>query len=271
MTKRYRGKLETVIEDLDLPNPVIRSYYRHGSVKQYVRDHLDLRTEATSNNVRDFGIPKAIDHLPQLRDAMAAVTDRYLTLQQDILDTFVDRGQLRTLAEPTRLPNGKRIPGLKLRSSAPARAHAGPRPLRAHCGWRYIHDSRSPSRGRCRPRRDHRSVSTGLVALRPVETARQGPRRQSTPLPTLPPVPQGLHDLRHLPEALRTRLRPPHRWPARPSPPIRGSPRTSAINSTASTNAWSRTSTPSCAQLGSRPPHDAHSEHKILVNDRITV
>lgn len=114
VTRRYRGKLETVIEDLDLPNPVIRSYYRDGSIKQYVRDHLGLRTEATSNNVADFGVPKAIDHLPQLREAMAAVTDRYLTVQQDILETFVDRGQLRQLAEPTRLANGKRIPGLKL-------------------------------------------------------------------------------------------------------------------------------------------------------------
>ena len=79
-----------------------------------MRDHLALRTETTSNNVRDFGVPKAIEQLPHLRDAMAAVTDRYLTVQQDILETFVDRGQLRQLAEPTRLPNGKRLPGLKL-------------------------------------------------------------------------------------------------------------------------------------------------------------
>jgi hypothetical protein len=114
VTRRHRGKFETVIEDLDLPNPVIRSYYRDGSIKQYVRDHRLLRTEATSNNVTDFGVPKAIDHVPELRQAMAAVTDRYLTVQQDILETFVDRGQLRQLAEPTRLPNGKRIPGLKL-------------------------------------------------------------------------------------------------------------------------------------------------------------
>jgi len=114
ITRRHRGKLETLIEDLDLPNPVIRSYYRDGSIKQYVRDHLLLRTEATSNNVRDFGVPKALEHVPALRTAMAAVTDRYLTVQQDILETFVDRGQLRQLAEPTCLPNGKRIPGLKL-------------------------------------------------------------------------------------------------------------------------------------------------------------
>ena len=35
-------------------------------------------------------------------------------VQQDILETFVDRGQLRKLTEPTVLPSGRRIPGLKL-------------------------------------------------------------------------------------------------------------------------------------------------------------
>lgn len=114
VTRRYRGKRETLIEDLDLPNPVIRSYYRDGSIKQHVRDHLLLRTEATSNNVRDFGVPKGIAVVPQLRTAMAAVTDRYQSVQQDILETFVDRGQLRQLAAPTLLPSGKRVPGLKL-------------------------------------------------------------------------------------------------------------------------------------------------------------
>src|SRR6267378_100867 len=87
VNKRYRGKLQTEIEDMDLPNPVIRSHYRNGFIKQYVRDHLMLRTEAASN---------------------------YLNVQQDILETFVDRGQLRRLAEPTITSTGKRIPGLKL-------------------------------------------------------------------------------------------------------------------------------------------------------------
>ena len=35
-------------------------------------------------------------------------------MQQDILETFIDRGQLRRLAEPTITPAGKRIPGLRL-------------------------------------------------------------------------------------------------------------------------------------------------------------
>jgi hypothetical protein len=114
VTRHYRGKLQTVIEDLDLPNPVIRSHYRNGFIKQYVRDHLNLRTEPATNNVADYGIGKAVENLPQLRQKMAAITDNYLNVQQDILETFVDRGQLRELAEPTVLSSGKRIPGLKL-------------------------------------------------------------------------------------------------------------------------------------------------------------
>jgi len=114
ITKHYRGKLQTEIEDMNLPNPVIRSHYRNGFIKQYVRDHVILRTEAASNNVNDYGLNKAVEHLPALRDKLSAINDRYLDVQQDIIETFVDRGQLQRLATPTITPTGKRIPGLKL-------------------------------------------------------------------------------------------------------------------------------------------------------------
>ena len=114
VTKEYKGKLQTVIEDLDLPNPVIRSHYGHGFAKQYVRDDRVLRTELATNNVYDYGVNKDVENLPRLRDRMTEIIDNYHNVQQDILETFVDRGQLRKLAEPTILPNGKRIPGLQL-------------------------------------------------------------------------------------------------------------------------------------------------------------
>jgi hypothetical protein len=114
ITKQYRGKLQTEIEDMDLPNPVIRSHYGNGFIKQYVRDHLILRTEAASNNVKDYGVNKSVENLPVLREKLSAINDNYLNVQQDILETFVDRGQLRKLAKPTITPSGKRIPGLKL-------------------------------------------------------------------------------------------------------------------------------------------------------------
>src|SRR5215467_10891601 len=114
VTKQYRGKLQTEIEDMNLPNPVIRSHYRNGFIKQYVRDHLILRTEAAGNNVTDYGVNKAVEHLSALRDKLSAINNNYLNIQQDILETFVDRGQLQRLTKPTFTATGKRIPGLKL-------------------------------------------------------------------------------------------------------------------------------------------------------------
>src|SRR5208283_3909071 len=69
VTKQYQGKLQTVIEDLDLPNPVIRSHYRHGFAKQYVRDDRILRTEPSSIQQlvgaqgEEFGELRARHHL----------------------------------------------------------------------------------------------------------------------------------------------------------------------------------------------------------------
>ena len=114
VTQAYKGKLQPVIEDLDMPNPVIRSHYGHGFAKQYVRDDRLLRTEPATNNVYDYSVKKDVKNLPQLRDRMSEIIDNYHNVQQDVMETFIDRGQLRKLAAPTILSNGRRIPGLKL-------------------------------------------------------------------------------------------------------------------------------------------------------------
>ena len=77
ISKHYRGKLQTEIEDMDLPNPVIRSHYGNGFINQYVRDHLILRTEAASNNVNDYGVKKSVQNLPALRNALSAINNNY--------------------------------------------------------------------------------------------------------------------------------------------------------------------------------------------------
>ncbi len=114
VTRRHGGKLQTVIEDLDLGNPVIRSHYRNGFLKQYARDHRLWRTELATNDVTDYGHLKSVEQLPALRHTLQGITENYLNLQQDILETFVDRGQLHQLRQPTLTPSGRRIPGLRL-------------------------------------------------------------------------------------------------------------------------------------------------------------
>ena len=80
-----------------------------------MRDHDVLRFEAASNDVKgDYGINKAVKNLVPLREKQQGITERYQNVQQDILETFLNRGELRKLGEPTLRPNGKRIPGLKL-------------------------------------------------------------------------------------------------------------------------------------------------------------
>lgn len=106
--------LKTQISDHGLGQPVIRSDYKSSSIKQYVRDHLISRTEATSYHTPDLGVNKNVENLPQLREKMATATERYLDVQQDVLETFIDRGQLAQLRQATVSASGRRTPGLKL-------------------------------------------------------------------------------------------------------------------------------------------------------------
>ena len=83
------------------------------SLKQYVRNGLDLRVEGTMNNTWDLRLPKALDNLPALREIMKPINERYLDVQQDVLETYLDGGQLAQLRMPTQL-GSRRVPGLKL-------------------------------------------------------------------------------------------------------------------------------------------------------------
>src|SRR3954451_15702548 len=114
ITQHTDAGLKTQILDHDLGQPVIRSEYKSSSIKQYARDNLVLRTETTSYHTPDLGVNKGVEHLPELRETMAAANDRYLDVQQDVLETFVERGQLERLRQPTVSPRGRRTPGLKL-------------------------------------------------------------------------------------------------------------------------------------------------------------
>jgi len=114
ITKTHSGKLQTVIEDLKLGNPVVRSHYKNGFIKLYVRDERMVRVEAAGNDVRDYGVGKAVENLPALRNKLKTTTDNYLDVQQDILETFVDRGEFQRLSQPTVTASGKRVPGLKI-------------------------------------------------------------------------------------------------------------------------------------------------------------
>lgn len=98
-----------------LGTPVISTGFNSTSIKQYVRPGGGpLRTEATCFQLSNLNLPKNIDHLPRVRNLFAASIERYHNVQQDILETFVDRGQLEQLRQATVTPSGRRTPGMRL-------------------------------------------------------------------------------------------------------------------------------------------------------------
>jgi len=119
VTRQHNGRLQTTLDDLHLGQPILRAFYKHSILKNYVRGgNTEFggfdRAEVGSNDVTDFrGIKKGIENLPALRERWRETTNRFRDAQQDILETFLDRGELHHLSQPT-VSGKKRIPGLKL-------------------------------------------------------------------------------------------------------------------------------------------------------------
>ena len=146
ITQHPQGKLPTVIEDMHRGNPVLGAPYGNGLAKPYVRDDRLLRPELATPNVLDYGVKKAVENLPRLRERAGAIIDRYLDAQPDILETFVDRGQLRPSPpayrnqEGEERQEGEAHPRTPTRSPSPTGPPAGLSALRAlGGGWDFHH------------------------------------------------------------------------------------------------------------------------------------
>ena len=97
---RYRQTMEyfstAAIHLRKSPFPVRRTGVAQSAVAAICALNLLPRMSPTT------GVGKALENLPELRGKLSGIIDRYHDAQQDILESFVDRGQLQTLSE-TRL------------------------------------------------------------------------------------------------------------------------------------------------------------------------
>jgi hypothetical protein len=103
---------ETLVKVTPTRTQVISSRFGSTSLKQYVKDNTLLRTEAASYRLADLSVPQNVQQLPRVRAVLSASNERYLEVQQDVLVSHVDRGQLEQLRRPSVSPGGRRTPGL---------------------------------------------------------------------------------------------------------------------------------------------------------------
>jgi hypothetical protein len=72
-----RGKLATVIDQIEHGHHVFRAYFKHAFLKQYEKFSTFLRNELCSNNLTDFGLRKGLDHLDEVRRTFQTITSRF--------------------------------------------------------------------------------------------------------------------------------------------------------------------------------------------------
>ena len=113
LDKRLRGKLATVIDQIEHGQHVFRAYWKHAFLKQYEKFSRFLRNEICSNNLRDFGLKKGLDHLDAVRQRFQTITDRFASFQAQCLNVHVDFPLLQRIALPIHI-GSVRYPGIKL-------------------------------------------------------------------------------------------------------------------------------------------------------------
>ena len=113
LNKRLRGKLATIIDQIEHGHHVFRAYWKNAFLKQYEKFSRFLRNELCSNNLRDFGLKKGLDHLDAVRKRFQIITDRFAGFQAECLNVHVDFPLLQRLVLPVTI-GSVRYPGIKI-------------------------------------------------------------------------------------------------------------------------------------------------------------
>ncbi len=113
LNRRLNGKLATVIDQIEHGHHVFRAYWKHAFLKQYEKFSRYLRNELCSNNLRDFGLKKGLDHLAAVRERFQTITDRFAGFQAQCLNVHVDFPLLQRIALPVTI-GSVRYPGIKI-------------------------------------------------------------------------------------------------------------------------------------------------------------
>ena len=124
LNRRMKGKLATVIEQIEHGHHVFRAYFKNSFLKQYEKFSTFLRNELVSNNLKDLGLKKGLDNLDAVRQKFLTITDRFAGSHAQWLNVHADFPLLQRLALPVTL-GGCAIPA----SSSTTRA--------SFASWRF--------------------------------------------------------------------------------------------------------------------------------------
>src|SRR6516162_7872511 len=143
LRRNHRGKLSTIIDQIEHGHHVFRAYFKNAVLRQYEKFSMFLRNELCSNNLYDFGLNKGLDHLDEVRHKFQTIIGRFAGFQAQWLNVHADFPLLQRIALPITV-GSVRYPGIKIQDTRIIRLlevllHAG-----THVGgWtaREIHEA----------------------------------------------------------------------------------------------------------------------------------
>lgn len=94
-------------------NPSLHFDYKSSRGKQYHKEGRAIRTEITVNNPRDFGLPKRLSALPELRQLGFAAARRLLDVQRISHDPIAGAEVFASITQPIITDDGARTPPLR--------------------------------------------------------------------------------------------------------------------------------------------------------------
>ena len=113
LTKKFRGKRSSVIEQIEHGHRVCRAYWKNAFLKQYEEFSTFLRNQLCSNNLSNFGLKKGLGHLDAVRRKFQLITDRFASCQAQWLNVHVDFPLLQRIALPITI-GSVRYAGIKI-------------------------------------------------------------------------------------------------------------------------------------------------------------
>lgn len=113
LQRNHRGKLSTVIDQIEHGHHVFRAYFRNAVLRQYEKFSMFLRNELCSNNLCDFGLKKGLDHLDEVRQRFKTIISRFASFQAQWLNVHTDFPLLQRMALPVTV-GSVRHPGIKI-------------------------------------------------------------------------------------------------------------------------------------------------------------
>jgi len=115
ITRRYKGKLQSVLQRKDDGRHVFRFHWKDSLLKQYHKELQPpvLRNELASNCLYDLGLKKSLKYLPEIKEKFSQIVDRFADFQATTFNVRPECNLFQALRRPVILGKTK-IAGIKL-------------------------------------------------------------------------------------------------------------------------------------------------------------